>query len=169
MALLHVPLSIASRHFYPRQEPCDLSDDEYLMRYRLPRAAVDSIASLLPEETINGRPLSRHLEVCACLRYLATGSFQQVVADTLQISKSSAHRSVWRVCDAVVNNLGQFIYFDHSDEYLQSQKAKFYSTAGLPNVIGLIDYPYQNNSTERKRTVIHEPEGSSFIKCTGDL
>jgi hypothetical protein len=159
MASFHVP-NVASRRFYPRGDPYDLPEDEFILRYRLPCGTVDRIASLLPEESVKGKPLPRHLEVCACLRYLATGSFQQVVADTLVISKSSAQRSIWRVCDAVVENLHQFVSFDNSANYLQDQKAKFYSKAAFPNVIGAIDCTHVN--------IIRPKEnGQSFMNRKG--
>ena len=63
------------------------SDDELRARYRFGRAAIDNIVHLVEQEitpeTNRSFPISATNQVLITLRFLATGSFLQVVGDTV--------------------------------------------------------------------------------------
>ena len=103
------------RVFRDRSNPLDLPDHEIIARYRLPRAAILDICDLLQpdleRDTMRTNALAASTQVFATLRYLATGSFQQVTGDLHGINKSSVCRSVHAVCAAMCRHTDQYIRF----------------------------------------------------------
>ena len=83
-------------HPSPLLDVC--TDEEIRTRYRLGRDSIHFICDLLPDDlqrpTKRNHELSVETQVLATLRFLASGSFQQVVGDVLGIDKSSVSRVV---------------------------------------------------------------------------
>ena len=76
--------------------------------------------------------LSPMLQVLADLRFYATGSFQSVLGDTIQVHKSTVSRVVEKI-SAI-----QFIQFPDNDDFAEISR-QFFAIAGFPGVIGAID------------------------------
>ena len=72
----------------------------------------------------------------ATLRYLASASLQSTVADSLGISQSSVSRAVDEVCSALVAEMEQFIKLSND---IEEEKRRFFSIAGFPGVVGVVD------------------------------
>lgn len=126
-----------------RYDPFDMSDVELYDRYRFNRASLDFITDLVGESLVGavdgrGWPTTKEQQVAVALRYMATGSFQRVVGDTVGISQSSACRALWRVVDALIEHKDRFIFMPTGDE-LRVEQNRFYDMHQFPNVVGCID------------------------------
>ena len=75
------------------------------------------------------------------LRLLGSGSFQNVVADTvlLQISQASASRFLKKVTKAINVIANKYISFPTDRAEILDVCTGFYEKFGFPNVIGAID------------------------------
>ena len=85
------------RVFRDRQNPLDAYDDiDIIHRYRLDRMTIISIIDMVEDRlerpTKRSGSLPASLQVFATLRFLASGSQQRVIGDTLGISKASVCR-----------------------------------------------------------------------------
>ena len=126
-----------------RLNPLELFDaNELLQRYRFSSEAIQYICSLIDQEeerrSQRGLPISTPKQVCCALRYAASGSFQQVIGDTLHISKASVHRALWKVVEMLVERKEEYIAWPTEQEIAQIQQG-FFSLAGFPQVVGCID------------------------------
>lgn len=72
------------------------------------------------------------------MRFFASGSFQSIAGDLLDISQSSVSRVVGKVSKAIAANHQEFINFPTPNE-VPTAKYKFSKIGGLPGVIGTID------------------------------
>lgn len=77
--------------------------------------------------------------VCATLRFLATGSFLQVIGDFQGIDKSTASRKIYKVLRAIANLSGEFIKMPRTEHEINNVKRDFYDIAKFPRCIGAID------------------------------
>ena len=74
------------------------------------------------------------------LRFLASGSFQQVTGDSVAgLDKSTVSRIVRRVTLALSRSVDQFIRFPQTQEERDNAKQGFYNIANFPCAIGCID------------------------------
>ena len=81
--------------FQDFQHVCDLiRDDDALIR-----------------QNEDGRALSVEHQVATKLRFLASGTFQNVMGDVSWISQPSQSRSIAAVTDALADRAGQYINF----------------------------------------------------------
>ena len=101
------------RNFRFRGEMADMIDKELKTRYRFSKNSIEFIADLISEDierdTKRNKALSPFTQVLMFLRYVASGSFQQVVGDTIGVDKSSVSRVVHRVAEALCRKSEQFI------------------------------------------------------------
>lgn len=77
-------------------------------------------------------------QVLIALRYFATGSFMQVVGDTVGVDKSTVSRCITRVSTVLSSKAGTFIKWP-SEDRKREVKNGFYENGGFPGVIGCID------------------------------
>lgn len=131
------------KQYNPILNPLEnLHEEEICSRYRLSSEAIQFTTNLIENDLKNithmGRPIAPEVQVCAALRYLACGSFQSVVAETLNISQASANRCIWRVCKSLVRHVDTFIKFTEADE-INVEKQAFYDIANFPNVVACLD------------------------------
>ena len=75
----------------------------------------------------------------ASLRFLASGSFQQVVGDVLGIDKSSVSRVVTHFSESLVNKKHLFIKFPRTVIEKDAMKKKFFKVGGFPSTIACVD------------------------------
>ena len=69
---------------------------------------------------------------------MATGSFHQVVGDTVGVDKATVCRIVRRVCLALVELMPQYCQWP-TEERKKEVKGEFFKVAGFPGVVGCID------------------------------
>ena len=72
------------------------------------------------------------------LRFLATGSFQNMVGEMIGVGQSTTSRTIDRVIKAMIPHMHRWVHLP-SQQAADQQKAKFLRLAGFPNVIGCID------------------------------
>ncbi|XP_071139762.1 putative nuclease HARBI1 [Mytilus edulis] len=77
-------------------------------------------------------------QVLIALRYYATGSFMQVVGDTVGVDKSTVSRCITRVSTVLASKAGDFIKWP-SEDRKREIKNGYYENGGFPGVIGCID------------------------------
>ena len=77
-------------------------------------------------------------QVLIALRYFASGSFLQVVRDTMGVDKGTVSRCIERVSHALAAKTDQFIKWP-SDQRKREIKQGFYESGGFPGVIGCVD------------------------------
>lgn len=149
MALIHALMEAEqnvrkNRIFRDRLNPLDEFDDaDFMRRYRMTRdcamEVIDMIRGDIEHDTHRSHALSAEQQTFAALRYFATGSFQQVTADTLGISQASVSRSVKRVSVALASRAGQVIKFPTDVNSVQRMKEGFMDKFQFPNVLGCVD------------------------------
>jgi len=80
------------------------------------------------------------MQVLITLRFLASGSFLQVIGDTfLGFDKSTVSRVVRRVTQALAVKLGDFIRFPSTRAERDEIKQGLFRVGGFPCAIGCID------------------------------
>ncbi|XP_064463409.1 putative nuclease HARBI1 [Ornithodoros turicata] len=143
---LHLSLCVQSSRHYMRDSTDHftfLTDVQFHNRFRLTK---HTVYSLLVE-------IERHLEYnsdrnfsippinqfLTCLRFFASGTFQIVVGDTADMSKSTVCRIIKRVSHALASLSPMHIKFPTTEEEQKETKLKFYQITSFPGVIGAID------------------------------
>lgn len=129
-----------------RHKECDLDihDDHGLrQRYRFGRASINYITDLIKDKL--DRPTQRNKSIPAvrqvmlALRFYASGSFVQLVADLQGYDKGTASRIIVDVTEALASLKDEFIKWPSKEEEWRQIHAGFYEMAAFPNVIGCVD------------------------------
>ena len=120
------------------------SDNELQRRYRFGGQTIRYITHLVEDEirptTNRSQPVSAINQVLITLRFLASGSFQQVTGDTLAaLDKSTVCRIIRRVTVALSRRLDEFVKFPETQEERDIVKQGLYEIANFPCAIGVID------------------------------
>jgi hypothetical protein len=120
------------------------SDNELHQRYRFSRQTIRYITRLVADEispaTNRSHAVSAINQVLITLRFLASGSFQQVTGDTVaSLDKSSVCRIIRRVTVALSRKIDQFVKFPDTQEERDAIKQGLYEIANFPCAIGVID------------------------------
>ncbi|XP_063447160.1 putative nuclease HARBI1 [Mytilus trossulus] len=136
LALFHVPIQRKERTFRSKEElTLDYTDTELRARYRFGREGIlflsDLVRDSLTRQTNRNHALSVEQQIMVTLRFLASGSFLQVIGDTLGLDKSTVSRVVDSVLDALCEKRNEFIQWPTN---LNQTKAEFYEFAGFPNM-----------------------------------
>ena len=72
----------------------------------------------------------------ACLRMLGTGSFQQVVAETVSVGQATMSRKIGLFCETVIERMeAEFLPWYASLQEMNDAKASFYEMSGLSGVL----------------------------------
>ncbi|CAG2198669.1 HARBI1 [Mytilus edulis] len=124
------------RTFRSKEElTLDYTDTELRARYRFGREGIlflsDLLRDMLTRQTNRNHALSVEQQIMVTLRFLASGSFFQVIGDTLGLDKSTVSRMVDSVLDALCDKRNEFIQWPTN---LNQTKAEFYEFAGFPNI-----------------------------------
>ncbi|XP_062384609.1 putative nuclease HARBI1 [Sardina pilchardus] len=118
------------------------SDAAIIGKYRLLgatiRQLIDNLGPQLQRPTGRTFALSPTVQVLTALRFYATGSFMEVVGDSLGLSKASVSRAVAAVTPLLLQHVQSISFPTTADEILQANQA-FHAVAELPRVIGAID------------------------------
>ena len=138
-----IPPKIRKRKF--RQQEIffeDVSDEELRSRYRFGRDSIEFLTEILKNDlqrqTKRNHALSPTQQILVALRFFASGSFLQLIGDTVGLPKSSVSRAVKDVSLALAQKQNEFISWPSPAE-LQEVKRGFYDKGGFPGVIGCVD------------------------------
>ncbi|KOB53836.1 Uncharacterized protein OBRU01_25937, partial [Operophtera brumata] len=139
------------RQVGPRRYLRDYSDpftkysvQEFHARYRFTPESVKNVilpmlASDLSNPTKRGLPFAPEIMLLLTLRYFATGSFQKMDGDVMNICQQSVSRIIAKVSALLASKMKDFVKFPSSVEEINTVKQKFYELAHFPGVIGCID------------------------------
>ena len=139
-------LEIPRRPRVYRNRPIQLADtftdDEIRDRYRFNRDSIYAIANFVREDlerpTRRNHAMSVEEQTCIGLRFLACGSFQQVIGDISGRDKSTVCRVIQNFCEAIVKRRREFVKMP-DEEGKQINKQLYFDMGGFPSVIGCID------------------------------
>ncbi|XP_055711456.1 putative nuclease HARBI1 [Phlebotomus papatasi] len=130
-----------STTFRERLHPMEYySDYEFWMRYRFMKTSVSYINCLIKEdvEETRGDPLSSMDKLLITLRFYATGSFQRVLGDLVNIDQSTVCRAINETSLKIAKLFHRFVRLP-TPEQQQQYVESFYEKFGFPRVVGLID------------------------------
>ncbi|KAJ8321149.1 hypothetical protein KUTeg_001274 [Tegillarca granosa] len=117
------------------------TEEELRKRYRFGRNGIDLITSLIRDDIERDTKRNHALtaeQVLIALRFYASGSFMQMIVDTMGFDKSTVSLAIQSVTDSLVRKAAQFIRWLSHDKK-QSIKHGLYRLGGFPNTIGCID------------------------------
>ncbi|XP_071155445.1 putative nuclease HARBI1 [Mytilus edulis] len=121
----------------------NLTEREMRERYRFGRETFDFLVDLLGKDlqrgTMKKTALTVEEQLSIALRYYASGSFLQVIGDTLGYDKSTVSRAVDDVTNAILARKNDFISFPTSKADIDEVKLGFHEQANFPHVVGCID------------------------------
>ena len=114
----------------------DLDDscDQFRSRYRFRENTVHWLSSkledkLAPLAMCNGA-LDTHQRICCCLRFYATGTFQNEVADGKGVSQATMQRCIHDVTGVLSQLCNQSIKFSVAENVLKNVRTGFYGFSG---------------------------------------
>ena len=131
------------RVFRDRLNPLDTYNDaEFISRYRITKGIFiqlhEKIVESLLRSTIMWHSIPTITQLAVSLQFLATGSFQTVIASSHGISQPSVSRCIAAVSDSLCLHAKEFITFPNQQEQLEIQQS-FLEKDGFPLVLGCID------------------------------
>ena len=111
-----IDLLICKRKFQQQEIDLDeLTDEELHSSYRFGRESIKFLVEILKDDlhrqTRRNHALSPTLQVLVALHFFASGSFLQIIGDTVGLPKSTVSRIVTDVSKALVNKQEEFINF----------------------------------------------------------
>ena len=122
-----------------RQNPLEeYSDLSFQVRYRFTKQSFVYLLDLiLPQLMVDprGNPLPPVLQLAAFLRFAATGSFQQVLGDSINCAKGTVSKYIRRLALILAELRPRYINFRPGAHTM----AAFREIAGFPTVVGAID------------------------------
>ncbi|XP_020299384.1 putative nuclease HARBI1, partial [Pseudomyrmex gracilis] len=126
------------------------SNREFKRRFRFNKESI--LYGILPKieeglANINNRglPVPPVFQVLICLRFYATGSFQQVLGDTIIVSQPTVSRIVFRISVLLARIFNQFIKMPSVPDTIRENHRLFRDIGrrdrgiGLPGIDGAID------------------------------
>ena len=99
---------------------------------------IDQFANELGYEFDRKGSLPPAMQLIIALHFYASASFQEVIGDTFGVSKGTVCRTIHRVSAVIAGTLDDHVKFDQQAE-ADRTKAKFFTIARFPGVIGCID------------------------------
>ena len=134
------------RIFHLRNNHFDeLSDEDLIKRYRVDRAAILFILSLIENliqpATNRNQSVSALTKVLVTLRFLATGKYQQCSAVEFGLSQPTVCKIISEVLDAITRPeiVKQFVNFPQSIDEVRLNQREFFAVSRFPGVVGVID------------------------------
>ncbi|XP_018397205.1 PREDICTED: putative nuclease HARBI1, partial [Cyphomyrmex costatus] len=131
--------------------PFDIyNNQEFKRRFRFNKDSIlHGILPLIENELIcqnnRGLPISPLYQLLICLRFYATGSFQQVLGDTIIVSQPTVSRTVFRVSLLLARHLNRFVKMPSLPDAIRENQRLFKDIGcgnrgiGLPGIEGAID------------------------------
>ena len=125
-----------------RTTALDCYDDlELVRRFRFSRVSISQITELIASSlnfSERSYAASPHLQVCVALQFFASGSFQIICGDGINVSQASASRYIRDVSLGLQAICHQFVSLPAGLKGVEV-KNKFYEIAHFPGVVGLVD------------------------------
>ena len=119
-----------------------LSDAEMVSRYRFSSGGVSYLEELigvrLQRPTNRGHAIPVRTQILMCLRFLASGSFLEVIGDTFGYNKGTVSRVLETFLDAMLEHTPEYINWPDEEEKREVKRG-FQQLGGFENVIGCID------------------------------
>jgi len=147
MADLLFPLIVPQmreRRFRQQEFSLDeFSDEELRSRYRFGSQSIEYLTEIigddLQRQTKRNHAITPTLQILVALRFLASGSFLQVIDDTFGLPKSTVSRIVTDVTLALAHKQSEFIVWPSDPVEMHEVKRGFFDKGGFPGVVGCID------------------------------
>ena len=133
------------RVFRDLNDPLDCYDDlELVRRFRFSRVSISQITELIANYlnfTERSYAASPHLQVCVALQFFASGTFQIICGDGINVSQASASRYIRDVSLGLQAIYHQFVSLPAGLKRVEV-KNKFYEIAHFAGVVGLVDWTH---------------------------
>ncbi|XP_071152204.1 putative nuclease HARBI1 [Mytilus edulis] len=97
------------------------------------------VGDKLRRSTAKETALTVEQQVCIALRFYASGSFLQVIGDTMGYDKATVSRAVNDVTNALLDVKDNFIQWPKDINSKNRMKCGFHRQMNFPNVLGCID------------------------------
>lgn len=98
-------------------------EDKFFKRYRFSKASFTYICDYFRDDlsrvTFRSSALTVEIMMCIALRFYATGSFLEVIGDTLNVGKATVSRVVTEVTNAIVRHMGKFIAMPDNENVIR--------------------------------------------------
>ena len=121
----------------------NFTEEELRSRFRFGRESIEFLVPVLREDlerqTSRNHALSPTVQVLVALRFFASGSFLQVIGDTVGLPKSTVCRIIRDVSSALIQKRNEFIRWPTTAAEIQRAKEGFFRKGGFPGVIGCVD------------------------------
>nr|XP_033818264.1 putative nuclease HARBI1 [Geotrypetes seraphini] len=131
------------RLFRPRSCFLELSDQQCLERYCFDKATIQDLClqlqPLLQARTRRNYPIPVHLKVTEALTFLATGSFQSVLAANTGLTQPAISNCLTQFLNAFLTHTHDYISLPTTPQALLGSMRQFYNVAQFPSVIGVVD------------------------------
>ncbi|XP_050687164.1 putative nuclease HARBI1 [Eriocheir sinensis] len=131
------------RRYRDPLDPLQVSDEHLLRHYRMPRHEIlrlcDELSPLLSRATKRAHAIPTHTQVLVTLRFLASGTFQNVIADTTGLTQPSVSRIISSVTNILYEKAKMEIKMPTNIYDVNRTAAAFSFIGGFPRVIGAID------------------------------
>ncbi|XP_067614885.1 putative nuclease HARBI1 [Eurosta solidaginis] len=117
-------------------------DVDFRERFRMCKDAAWFVFSLIKDKIYLGarnNAMQPHQMFFIALRFYASGSFQQIVADLSGVSKASASRAITLVSYHLASLRPDFVKFPETEQERLETQAAFKEKANFPRVIGAMD------------------------------
>ncbi|XP_047144585.2 putative nuclease HARBI1 [Hydra vulgaris] len=120
----------------------DYSDVECRQKNRLPSRKISEIVNTLQHDlsstTGQNNSILPETKVLVSLRFLVTGSFQNPIGDTSEISQASTNRIIHQFCESFMQHYITLSWYS-SQEEITKVKQCYFEAFGVKGRLGLID------------------------------
>ena len=163
------------RTFHLQLDPLtSYTDSKLRCRYRFGRDAIDYIVGLVADdimpETNRNHAVSVEMQVLITLRYLASGSFLQVIGDIFRLRQISSQPSCTSCHTGLICKGWEFRQISVNESWKRRNKARSFSCWWISVCHWLYRwYSCENNSPSRKWARLREPQRLSLDQCAGNL
>nr|XP_033818504.1 putative nuclease HARBI1 [Geotrypetes seraphini] len=134
------------RLFRPHSSFLELTDQQCVERYRFNKATIQDLClqlqPLLEARTRRNYPMPVHLKVTTALAFLATGSFQSVLASSTGLTQPAISNCLTQFLNAFLTHTRDYISLPTTPQALQDSMRQFYNVAQFPSVIRVGDCTY---------------------------
>lgn len=115
--------------------------EDFRVRYRISKEVALRICDILnlEPETRRNKAIDGITQLLICLRFFATGSFQQVLGDLVNVHKSTICRIVQKVTRKLASLSSRYIEMPSDRNELRKVAEGFFQIDGFPRVAGALD------------------------------
>ncbi|XP_040282897.1 putative nuclease HARBI1 [Bufo bufo] len=136
-----------------------LTDEEVMERFRLSKRTIIDLYELIRADidplTQRSHAIPGIVKLLNCLHFFCSGSFQTKASAIGGVSQSTFSRFLVPVIQALKKHVHTFICFPTDKAGWQQLKNGFYSVAGIPHVMGVLDCIHIALSAPHEREEIY--------------